>query len=118
MRVINSAARAGEVTDPELLARIEKQNQELAELRSQLAQWEAAFDRLPRRMEEFSSISGVPVEPLYTQDSMTPGWDELEQLGLPGEFPYTRGPYTSMYRTRLWTMRQFAGFGSAVETNE
>jgi methylmalonyl-CoA mutase N-terminal domain/subunit len=118
MSVINSDARKGAVTDPELLARIEQQNQELAELRSRLARWEAAFDRLPRRQEEFTSISGVPVEPLYTEASLTPGWDELEQLGLPGEFPFTRGPYTSMYRTRLWTMRQFAGFGSAVETNE
>ncbi len=118
MSVMNSAAREGAVTDPDLIERIERQEQELAELRARLAVWEPAFDRLPRRQPAFSSISGTPVEPLYTEASRTPGWDELEQLGLPGEFPFTRGPYTSMYRTRLWTMRQFAGFGSAVETNE
>ncbi|MEO5511309.1 MAG: methylmalonyl-CoA mutase family protein [Longimicrobiales bacterium] len=118
MTVINASARDVALTSPESLARIERQEQEIAELRARLAQWEADFDRLPRRQKEFSSISGTPVEPLYTQASLTPGWDELEQLGLPGEFPFTRGPYTSMYRTRLWTMRQFAGFGSAVETNE
>jgi methylmalonyl-CoA mutase N-terminal domain/subunit len=118
MSVLKSDTRAGALGDPALLERIERQEQELAELRTRLAAWQAAFDRLPRRQEEFSSISGVPVEPLYTEADRAPGWDELEQLGLPGEFPFTRGPYTSMYRTRLWTMRQFAGFGSAVETNE
>jgi methylmalonyl-CoA mutase N-terminal domain/subunit len=118
MSVVNSAARAADITDPEVLARIERQEQELSELRARLAQWEAAFDRLPARQPEFSSISGTPVDPLYTEASRTPGWTELDQLGRPGDYPYTRGPYTSIYRTRLWTMRQFAGFGSAVETNE
>jgi methylmalonyl-CoA mutase N-terminal domain/subunit len=56
------------------------------------------------------------VAPLYTPADLA-GWDYLERLGLPGEYPFTRGPYTSMYRTRLWTKRQFAGFGTADETN-
>jgi methylmalonyl-CoA mutase N-terminal domain/subunit len=57
------------------------------------------------------------VAPLYTPADLSAQWDYLDRLGFPGEFPYTRGPYTSMYRTRLWTMRQFAGFGTAAETN-
>jgi methylmalonyl-CoA mutase N-terminal domain/subunit len=78
----------------------------------------------PRRVREAaperggeltSTISGVEVDPLYTAEDVPP--DE-ERLGLPGEFPFTRGVYPSMYRGRLWTMRQFAGFGTAVETNE
>ena len=64
----------------------------------------------------FSSISGEPIEPLYTEDDLPP--DTRSAIGLPGEFPYTRGVYPSMYRGRLWTMRQFAGFGTAEETNE
>jgi methylmalonyl-CoA mutase N-terminal domain/subunit len=68
-------------------------------------------------------VSGEPVEPLYTPlDRPDPSPDEAryynERIGLPGEFPFTRGPYGTMYRTRLWTMRQFAGFGTAEETNE
>ncbi len=67
------------------------------------------------REAPFSTISGEPVRPLYTEADL-PG--DLEQaLGSPGEFPYTRGVYRSMYRGRLWTMRQFAGFGTAAETN-
>ncbi len=66
--------------------------------------------------ELHSTISGIDVEPLYTQDSVTLDYDR--DLGLPGEFPFTRGVYPSMYRGRLWTMRQFAGFGTAEETNE
>jgi methylmalonyl-CoA mutase N-terminal domain/subunit len=62
----------------------------------------------------FTTLSGEPVGPLYTADDL-PG---PEQIGLPGEFPFTRGVYPSMYRGRLWTMRQFAGFGTAEETNE
>src|SRR5881392_1155837 len=71
----------------------------------------------PRPKQELhSTISGVEVDPLYTPES-TPV-DYERELGYPGEFPFTRGVYPSMYRGRLWTMRQFAGFGTAKETNE
>ena len=59
-------------------------------------------------------MSGETVEPLYTADDLP----DPAQIGFPGEYPYTRGVYPSMYRGRLWTMRQFAGFGTAEETNE
>jgi methylmalonyl-CoA mutase N-terminal domain/subunit len=72
--------------------------------------------RAPEREALFETISGEPVKPLYTAADLPPDPDEA--LGLPGEYPYTRGVYASMYRGRLWTMRQFAGFGSAEETNE
>ncbi|MFN2615735.1 MAG: methylmalonyl-CoA mutase [Thermoleophilaceae bacterium] len=62
----------------------------------------------------FSTISGEPVEPLYTADDLP----APERVGFPGEYPFTRGVYPSMYRGRLWTMRQFAGYGTAEETNE
>src|SRR6266446_2745820 len=68
------------------------------------------------RRERFTTLSGLPLERLYTEESLT-GWDEEKALGYPGEFPYTRGIYPSMYRGRLWTMRQYAGFGSAVDSN-
>ena len=61
-------------------------------------------------------MSGHPVKALYTQEDLE-GWDPERDLGKPGEFPYTRGVYQSMYRGRLWTMRQFAGFGTVEETN-
>jgi len=69
------------------------------------------------RKERFTTISGLPVERLYTPESLAP-WDPETALGYPGEFPYTRGIYPSMYRGRLWTMRQYAGFGSATESNQ
>jgi methylmalonyl-CoA mutase N-terminal domain/subunit len=72
--------------------------------------------RPPERDELFETISGEPVKPLYTPVDLPEDLDEA--IGLPGEFPYTRGVYASMYRGRLWTMRQFAGFGTAEETNE
>ena len=62
----------------------------------------------------FSTLSGEPVAPLYTEADLP----ELGEIGLPGVFPFTRGVYASMYRGRLWTMRQFAGFGGPEETNE
>ena len=65
----------------------------------------------------FTTISGQPVEQVYTVDSLE-GWDPEQALGLPGEFPFTRGIYPTMYRGRLWTMRQYAGFGSAAESNQ
>jgi len=69
------------------------------------------------RREKFTTPAGLPLERLYTHDSLA-GWEPEEALGYPGEFPYTRGIYPSMYRGRLWTMRQYAGFGSAAESNQ
>jgi methylmalonyl-CoA mutase N-terminal domain/subunit len=69
----------------------------------------------PARDELFTTISGLPVEPLYSPDNVE--LDYERDLGYPGTFPFTRGVYPSMYRGRLWTMRQFAGFGTAEETN-
>jgi methylmalonyl-CoA mutase N-terminal domain/subunit len=70
-----------------------------------------------QREAEFSTMSGHPVEPLYGPQDAGPA-DLEEKVGNPGEYPFTRGPYPSMYRGRLWTMRQFAGFGTVEETNE
>ena len=72
------------------------------------------FSRTPERDALFTTLSGEPVAPLYTADDMGP---VEERIGFPGEYPFTRGVYPSMYRGRLWTMRQFAGFGTAEETN-
>jgi methylmalonyl-CoA mutase, N-terminal domain len=69
------------------------------------------------RRERFTTASGLPLERLYSEESLA-GRDAEEALGYPGEFPYTRGIYPSMYRGRLWTMRQYAGFGSAAESNQ
>src|SRR3984893_16701707 len=71
----------------------------------------------PQRKPRFTTISGLPVERLYTPSSL-PSSDAESSLGFPGEFPYTRGIYPTMYRGRLWTMRQYAGFGSAAESNQ
>src|ERR1700709_1775504 len=68
------------------------------------------------REAEFSTMSGEPIAPLYGPE-LAPENPE-ETIGSPGEYPFTRGPYPSMYRGRLWTMRQLAGFGTAEETNE
>ena len=68
----------------------------------------------PEREGLFASISDERIAPLYTAEDLPAG----DRIGFPGEFPYTRGVYASMYRGRLWTMRQFAGFGTAEETNE
>jgi len=72
--------------------------------------------KAPEREYPFDTSDGAIVDPLYTPDDMD-GWDYLAQLGFPGEFPYTRGVQPTMYRGRLWTMRQYAGFGDAEESN-
>ena len=95
---------------------------EVQELRARLAAWEGAYEKTPMRPDNFTTISGSAIEPLYTPlDRPAVAPEEAayynERIGLPGEFPFTRGPYGTMYRTRLWTMRQFAGFGTAEETN-
>jgi methylmalonyl-CoA mutase N-terminal domain/subunit len=71
---------------------------------------------MPERKDRFTSLSGLPIARLYANEDLK-DWDPRTELGQPGEFPYTRGVYPTMYRGRLWTMRQFAGFGSAADTN-
>src|SRR6476660_8706543 len=68
------------------------------------------------RKEQFTTLSGIPVRRVYDQDSSEDGGTG-EPIGFPGEYPFTRGIYPTMYRGRLWTMRQYAGFGSAAESN-
>jgi len=72
------------------------------------------LERQPEAKEWYVSGSGLPVKRVYTPDDQLDDWD---QIGLPGSYPYTRGPYPTMYRGRTWTMRQIAGFGQAEETN-
>jgi methylmalonyl-CoA mutase, N-terminal domain len=80
------------------------------------AQWRRdLYAAKPERDALFTTMSGLPVEPLYTPDGVAVDYER--DLGYPGVYPYTRGVYPSMYRGRLWTMRQFAGFGTAEETN-
>jgi methylmalonyl-CoA mutase N-terminal domain/subunit len=72
---------------------------------------------LAERKERFTTLSGLPIDRLYSQDDLSAS-DPESSIGYPGEFPYTRGIYPTMYRGRLWTMRQYAGFGTAVESNQ
>jgi methylmalonyl-CoA mutase N-terminal domain/subunit len=75
--------------------------------------WLDAYHATPERAERFVTLSGTDVAPLYTAADRPAD----EQIGYPGSYPFTRGPYPSMYRGRLWTIRQFAGYGTALETN-
>jgi methylmalonyl-CoA mutase N-terminal domain/subunit len=79
-------------------------------------EWRAAYGLTPERDAPFTTLSGEEIRPLYTERDLPR--DTEASIGLPGQYPYTRGVYPSMYRGRLWTMRQFAGFGTAAETNE
>jgi methylmalonyl-CoA mutase cobalamin-binding domain/chain len=84
-------------------------------------EWESgayanAQKSLAERKDEFTTLSGEPVAPIYTPNDLSTH-DFLNDVGFPGEFPYTRGPYPTMYRARPWTMRQIAGFGTARDTN-
>jgi methylmalonyl-CoA mutase, N-terminal domain len=75
------------------------------------------LEKSPERQREFTTISGHPIRRLYTEADLR-DWDPKTQLGFPGEPPYTRGIHSTMHRGRLWTMRQFAGFGAAEDTNQ
>jgi len=95
---------------------------ELAEIRGARDDWEdetldPVLDAYGERKDRFATVSNMEVDRLYTPDDVD-GFDYDEDLGFPGEEPYTRGVYPTMYRGRTWTMRQFAGFGTAEETNE
>ena len=91
-----------------------------AAVTAQLADWEngelrSFLERAPERKDLYRSGSGIPVQRLYTPANLSRDYDEI---GFPGRYPYTRGPYPTMYRGRTWTMRQIAGFGSPQETNQ
>ncbi|WP_436346046.1 acyl-CoA mutase large subunit family protein [Natronorubrum sp. FCH18a] len=95
---------------------------ELDDIRERQEEWEAetldpALEAHGERKDRFATVSNHEVDRLYTPDDIA-DLDFEEDLGFPGEPPYTRGPYPTMYRGRAWTMRQFAGFGTAEETNE
>jgi methylmalonyl-CoA mutase N-terminal domain/subunit len=79
--------------------------------------WEKEVAAARGRPEPPTTVSGVPIEPLYTPDSLD-GFDPEVDLGYPGQYPFTRGVHPTMYRSRLWTMRQFAGFGTPRQTND
>ncbi|MFO7784023.1 MAG: acyl-CoA mutase large subunit family protein [Thermodesulfobacteriota bacterium] len=89
-------------------------------LKKEVERWtkevEARLTKRPERKESFVNTSGIPVNRVYTPLDME-GTDYLERLGLPGEYPYTRGVQPTMYRGRFWTMRQYAGFATAEESN-
>jgi methylmalonyl-CoA mutase N-terminal domain/subunit len=74
--------------------------------------WLAEYEAADHRDVDFETLGGIPLEPLYGPDQPP------EHIGFPGQYPYTRGPYASMYRQKLWTMRMFAGFGTAEDTNQ
>jgi methylmalonyl-CoA mutase N-terminal domain/subunit len=79
--------------------------------------WEQETAAAPGREQPPTTVSGVPIDALYTPDSLD-GFDPDADLGYPGQYPFTRGVHATMYRSRLWTMRQFAGFGTPRQTNE
>src|SRR5437762_11501034 len=79
--------------------------------------WEKELAAAPTREQPPTTVSSVPVEPLYTPESLN-GFDPETDLGYPGQYPFARGIHATLYRSRLWTMRQFAGFGTPRQTNE
>jgi methylmalonyl-CoA mutase N-terminal domain/subunit len=85
--------------------------------RSSQERWQKENAKAPERSTPATTVSSVPIEALYTPDSLN-GFDYDTDLGYPGQYPFTRGVHASMYRSRLWTMRQFAGFGTPRQTNE
>ena len=101
----------------ELAEALAEKEAELDRLKAQLARWQEKYEATPTRDGHFTTISGRDIDPLYTPVDRTDA-DVVDDIGVPGEYPFTRGPYPTMYRTRLWTMRQFAGFATPEETNE
>jgi methylmalonyl-CoA mutase N-terminal domain/subunit len=94
----------------------------LEHLKSEETRWEQttlkrSIERIPESKPDFTTQSGMPIERVYTPTD-TAGLDYSNDLGMPGEYPYTRGVQPTMYRAKPWTMRMFAGFGTAEETNE
>ena len=107
--------RSEAADDSELIATIEEQSAELRLLRKEVEEWRKKYDKGELREIAFTN-SSKEVRPIYT--ALDAAETDAEALGMPGFFPYTRGVHPTGYRGRLWTMRQFAGFGSARDTNE
>ena len=100
-------------SDDSLLERLAVQGEELSRLRDEVAAWQAKVAGMKQRDDtNFTTISGRALNPVYTP------LDVASVEPLPGEYPYTRGIHPTMYRGKLWTMRQFAGFGTAADTNQ
>ncbi len=94
---------------------------EVSSIKEKMATWkskvlEKSLSSSPERKQSFETSSGIPIKRVYTPVDLE-GWDYLERVGFPGAYPFTRGIQPTMYRGRLWTMRQYAGFGSAEDTN-
>src|SRR5262249_54170089 len=85
--------------------------------RSAFERWQAETASAPKRDMPPTTVAGPPAEALYTPENLA-DFDPEAYLGSPGQYPFTRGVHASMYRSRLWTMRQFAGFGTPRQTNE
>jgi len=95
-------------------------NSLMKELEADKKRWQQksvapVLGRFPERKEIFETSSGIPIDRLYMPADPDP--DYSEKLGFPGEYPFTRGVQPTMYRGRYWTMRQYAGFGTAAESN-
>jgi len=95
--------------------------EELARISEERVKWlegpvKKALEKSPERLKEFKTFSGIPLKPIYTPEDIK-DLDYLRDLNFPGQYPFTRGIYPLMYRTRLYTMRQYTGFGTAEETN-
>jgi methylmalonyl-CoA mutase N-terminal domain/subunit len=92
------------------------ENMDMKRLKKAKELWEKEYNNVPKREEDFTTISGMKVPPLVTPQDLN-GFDYGSALGYPGSYPFTRGIHSTMYRGRLWTMRQFAGFGTPEDTN-
>ena len=90
---------------------------EANEIEAGRQRWQHRYDAARKRQADFTTLSGTEVDPVYgpPEGGRVPGF---ERIGWPGEYPYTRGLYPTGYRGRTWTIRQFAGFGNAKQTNE
>ncbi len=96
--------------------------EKLAKIREEEKRWEETtvrkfIEKRPERKEKFMTDDGFEIKRVYTPADLGEDWDYMEKLGFPGEYPFTRGVYATMYRGRFWTMRQYAGFGTAEESN-
>src|ERR1700704_6068653 len=115
MSKLKSPGSKGAAADKDLVATIEEQSAELRLLRKEVAEWRKKYEKGELRDIAFTN-SEREVQPIYTP--LDAAETDAEALGMPGFFPYTRGIHPTGYRGRLWTMRQFAGFGSASDTNQ